>query len=83
MGFKAAIREDNSAEITTDDSSIFCDADIDQVKHLRVILVIFEVVLGLHVNWSKSMLFPVKEVANIQVLAAIFRCERGHYQLFI
>lgn len=38
MGFKAAIREDNSAEITTDDSSIFCDADIDQVKHLRVIL---------------------------------------------
>lgn len=38
---------------------------------------IFEAVLGLHVNWSKSMLFPVKEVANIQVLAAIFGCEVG------
>lgn len=33
-----------------DDSLVLCDADIDQVKHLRTILVVFEAVSGLHVN---------------------------------
>lgn len=37
-------------------------------------LVVFEAVSGLKVNWRKSNLFPIKEVANIQTLADILGC---------
>ncbi|XP_055815781.1 uncharacterized protein LOC129885509 [Solanum dulcamara] len=53
---------------------IFCEAEADQVKYIRVILVVFEGVSGLKVNWRKSNLFPIKEVSNIQSLADILGC---------
>lgn len=69
-GFKAATGENNGTDIThllyADDFTISCDADINQVKYLRTILVILEAVSGLRVNWNKSMLFPVNKADNIQ-----------------
>ena len=51
-----------------DDTLIFCDAKAEQVSYIKVVLVIFEAVSGLAVNWAKSSIFQVKEVANIQML---------------
>lgn len=44
----------DSLEVThlqyVDDTIIFCDAEEDQLKHLRLILVLFEGISGLHIN---------------------------------
>ncbi|WMV10716.1 hypothetical protein MTR67_004101 [Solanum verrucosum] len=57
------------------DTVIFCDAKAEQVCFIRIILVIFEAVSGLSVNWRKSSMFQVKEVANVQCLANILSCK--------
>lgn len=53
-GFDVARRGNDSLEVThlqyADDTLIFCDAEEDQLKHLRVILVLFEGISGLHIN---------------------------------
>lgn len=54
-----------------DDTLIFCDTDNNQLKYLRVILVLFEAISGLHINWSKSFIYPDNEVPNIDSLANI------------
>ncbi|WMV14069.1 hypothetical protein MTR67_007454 [Solanum verrucosum] len=54
-----------------DDTLIFCDADSSQLKYLRVILILFEAISGLHINWGKSLIFPVNEVPWINMLANI------------
>ncbi|XP_060210551.1 uncharacterized protein LOC132637488 [Lycium barbarum] len=48
---------------------------MEQICHLRVILVVFEAYSGLKVNWRKRSIFPVKEVQQIQVLASILNCK--------
>ncbi|XP_049399756.1 uncharacterized protein LOC125863802 [Solanum stenotomum] len=54
-----------------DDTLIFCDADSSQLKYLGVILIHFEAISGLHINWRKSFIFPVNEVPRINMLANI------------
>lgn len=54
-----------------DDTLIFCDAEIGQLRYLRVILVLFEGMTGLHINWGKSLLYPINEVTNMDQLAAV------------
>lgn len=53
-GFEVARAGRESLEIThlqyADDALIFCDADKDHLKILRLTLVTFEVISGLHVN---------------------------------
>lgn len=53
-GFEAARSGNNSPEIThlqyADDTLIFFDAEKEQLRFLRVILVLFEEISGLHVN---------------------------------
>lgn len=53
-GFETDRRDNSSMEIThlqyADDTLIFCDANVDQLNYLRVILVLFECVSGLHIN---------------------------------
>ncbi|XP_059291348.1 uncharacterized protein LOC132044830 [Lycium ferocissimum] len=69
-GFKVSSRQGDSMEIThllyADDAIILCDADADQMKILRIILAIFEGVSGLHINWRKSLMFPVNEPQQFQ-----------------
>lgn len=47
-----------------DDTLIMCEAKEEQLKILRVILVLFEGISGLHINWRKSFLYPINEVQN-------------------
>ncbi|CAN4090148.1 unnamed protein product [Withania somnifera] len=52
-----------------DDSLVFCEAEVLQIRHLRAILTISEGISGLRVNWHKSCLYPVNQVVNMHVLA--------------
>lgn len=58
-----------------DDSFVFCEAEVDQIRHLRAILTIFEAVSGLHVNWSKIFLQLVNDVLSLLSLAANIGCQ--------
>lgn len=57
-----------------DDTIIFCEPVAEQIRYIMVILVLFEAVSGLKVNWRKSSLCPVNEVRQIQSLAGILGC---------
>ncbi|XP_049352129.1 uncharacterized protein LOC125816557 [Solanum verrucosum] len=78
-GFEVSSRAGVSMEICkllyADDTVIFCEAKEDQIRYIRVILVILEAVSSLRVNWSKISLFLIKEVAQMQRLANILRCK--------
>ncbi|XP_059284805.1 uncharacterized protein LOC132038094 isoform X2 [Lycium ferocissimum] len=74
-GFNVSTMSGDNLEIShlqyADDTLIVCDADIEQLKILRVIFILFEAISGLHINWNKSFLYPVNEVTNINMLAGI------------
>ena len=55
-----------------DDTVIFCKAKEEEIRIVRMILVVFEA--GLTVNWRKSSIYPIKEVTQIQALANILGC---------
>lgn len=80
-GFDVAREGKESLEVThlqyADDTLIFCDAEEEQLRFLRIILVIFEGISGLHINWRKSFLYPINEVPNLEVLNAILGGEIG------
>ncbi|XP_019241886.1 PREDICTED: uncharacterized protein LOC109221911 [Nicotiana attenuata] len=61
----------------SDDSLILCDAEVDQLRHIRLILTVFEATYGLHVNWTKSQLFPINVVSHMHILAGTLACEIG------
>lgn len=47
---------------------------VTDLQYLRVMLVVFEAVSGLKVNWRKSNISPIKEVSSIQTLAGMLGC---------
>ena len=75
IGNQSGVNLQISHLLYADDTLIFCDAKAEQVSYIKVVLVIFEAVSGLAVNWAKSSIFQVKEVANIQMLASILQCK--------
>lgn len=83
-GLEVSSRAGVSTEICqllyVDDTVIFCEAKVDQIKYIRVILVILESISGLRVNWRKSNLFLIKEVAQMQRLANILGCKIEQFQ---
>ena len=52
-----------------DDTLIFCKPEVDKVGYLRSILVLFEVMLRLKINLSKSVLIPIGEMPEPNNLA--------------
>ncbi|KAG5584744.1 hypothetical protein H5410_045178 [Solanum commersonii] len=64
-------------EVYAYDTLIFGDADDEQIKILRVILVLFEGMSGLHINRRKSFLYPINEVITMKSLNAIRGREIG------
>ena len=42
-----------------------------QMSILRVMFIIFEAVSGLHINWGKSYIYPINEVAQVESLAGV------------
>ncbi|WMV22162.1 hypothetical protein MTR67_015547 [Solanum verrucosum] len=75
QGFDVSRDGAESLEVThlqyVDDTLIFCGAEEEQLKYLRVILVLFEGVSGLHINWRKSFMYPINEVNNMSYIASI------------
>lgn len=69
-GFEVANHNADTLEVAhlhyADDTLIFCDAEEEQLKHLRVILELFEGISGLHINWGKSHIYPINIVTNIE-----------------
>ena len=57
-----------------DDTNLFCNADEEQILHVRMLLLCFQAVTGLKVNALKSEVVPIGEVPNIHVLAETLGC---------
>nr|XP_023874649.1 uncharacterized protein LOC111987174 [Quercus suber] len=80
-GFRVGDLEGRSLAVShllfADDTLIFCDADLDQILILRMILIWFEVVSGLKINFGKSELVPVGAVHNIELLLIVLGCKQG------
>lgn len=83
-GFEVARAGRKSLRIThlqyADDTLIFCDAEENHLKSMRLILVLFEGMSGLRVNRSKSFLsfkYPVNEEPNMGNLKLILGVEVG------
>ena len=49
-----------------DDTLVMCNANIDQMLFLHLILSWFEIVLGLEINLDKSELVPMGVVPNLR-----------------
>ena len=60
-----------------DDTILFCDADEEQILHVRMLLLCFQAVTGLKVNALKSEIVPIGEVPNIHILVEILGCRIG------
>lgn len=59
-----------------DDILIFCGSEEDQLQYLRVILVLFEGILRLHMTWRKSFQYHITDVANMETMN-IMLCPGG------
>ena len=62
-----------------DDTLIFCEADLDQLKFLSWILMWFEALSGLKINLAKSEIIPIGPVTNLVELALELRCKIGSF----
>ncbi|XP_059635285.1 uncharacterized protein LOC132277444 [Cornus florida] len=63
------------------DTLVFCDVDVSQLRYLRCVLVYFQAVSGLKINVGKSMLTPVREVQDTASLAAVLGCGVGSFPI--
>ena len=65
-GFSVGILEGRSLTVShllfADDTLIFCEANLDHILILRLILIRFEAVSGLKINLGKSEIVPVGAV---------------------
>ena len=58
-----------------DDTMILCKPKESHPAYLRCILVLFEVMSGLKINLSESVLIPIGEVPELNNLAYFFGCD--------
>ena len=79
-GFRVGDLEGRSLAVShlffADDTLIFCDAGLDQILFLCMILIWFEAVSGLKINLGKSELVPIGTVHNIELLLTILGCKQ-------
>ena len=64
-GFNLEGRRDGGERVShllfADNTILFCDADVEQILHIRLLLLSFQVVTGLKVNAHKSEMVPIGE----------------------
>ena len=81
LGFGVGHLEGRSLEVShllfADDTLIFCDADLDRVLFLHMILIWFEAAFGLKINLGKSELVPIGMVHNLDLLLTVLGCKQG------
>ena len=56
---------------------LFCDANEEQILHVRMLLLCFQAVTGLKVNVLNSEMVLIGEVPNVHILAEILGCRIG------
>ena len=80
-GFRVAGRQGGGVGVShllfADDTILFCDANEEQILHVRMLLLCFQAMTGLKVNALKSEMVPIEEVPNVFVLAEILGCRVG------
>ena len=80
-GFKIESRRGGGECVThllfADDTILFCDADVEQIFHIRLLLLSFQAVTGLKVNVHKSEMVPIGEVDDVHALTEILDCRVG------
>jgi hypothetical protein len=74
MSSKSSETVDISHMLFVDDTLVFCGANADHLRYLRVLFLCFEAVSGLKINLAKSFLVPVGCVDNVDGLAGILDC---------
>ena len=62
-----------------DDTLIFCEDDLEQLKFLSWILMWFEAMSGLKINLAKSEIIPIGPVNNLVELATELGCNIGSF----
>ena len=74
-GFKADGRRGRwecvSHLLFADDTILFCEAAVEQILHIRLLLLCFQAVTGLKVNVAKSKMVPIGKVNNVHALVEI------------
>ena len=60
-----------------DDTLVFCNANINQMLILHMVLIWFEAVSSLKINLGKSELVAVGTVHNMEILVAVLGCNQG------
>ena len=72
-GFKANGRRGDGVCVShllfANDTILFCDADMEQILHIRMLFICFQAVTSLKVNVRKSEMVPIGAVDNVHVLA--------------
>ena len=80
-GFSVGNLEGRSLAVShlliADDTLIFCEANLDQIMILRMILIWFEAVSGLKINLGKSKIVPVGVVHYIDLFLVVLGCKQG------
>ncbi|XP_026384636.1 uncharacterized protein LOC113280196 [Papaver somniferum] len=60
-----------------DDTLIFLDADMDQIKNLRLLILSFEQLTGLKINFAKSAIYGVGYDGDIEQFSSFLGCYTG------
>ena len=80
-GFKANDRWGDwvcvSHLLFADYTILFCMANVEQILHIQMLLLCFQVVIGSKVNVRKSEMIPIAVVDNVHALAEILGCRVG------
>jgi hypothetical protein len=85
LGFSVGSSEQDRLIVShllfVDDTLVFCGANASQIRHIGALLVCFEVVSGLKVNLSKSVLVLVGSWGDVDQLAGLLGCGIGNLPL--
>ena len=79
-GFRADGRrggEECISHLFANDTILSCDADVEQIIHVQLLLICFQAVSSLKVNVAKSKMVHIGEVNNVHTLAEILGCGVG------